>query len=87
MFDSKNDTIKIDVSNTIIGRRCHFWIYFSVPITGAININIETNDSNPRTYSSFYVDPSMIPSSQIVSGIEYIVWRYPASWHIVNRVF
>jgi len=87
VFDSKNDTIIIDVSNLIIGGRCHFWIYFSVPITGAININIETNDSNPITYGSFYVDPYMIPSSQIVSGIEYIVWRYPTSWHIVNRIF
>ncbi len=86
-FDSKNDTIIIDVSNILIGGTIHFKVYFSVPITGAININIETNDSNPRTYSTFYVDPTTIPSSQINSGIEYRVWRYPTYWYIMNRIF
>lgn len=86
-FDSEKDTIVIDVSNIIIGGRSHFKVYFSVPITGIININIETNDSNPINYSSFYVDPTTIPSSQINSGIEYIVWRYPTYWYISNRIF
>lgn len=84
-FDSKNDTIKIDISalKDIIVADIFFKIIFSTPITGAINIDIINGTSKTISYTQFYQDTASYAGT--TNSIEYRIWNRYSDWLYHNR--
>ncbi len=87
-FDSKNDTIVIDLSayTSIIGIKFNIGIHFSPDTQSPVNVQIIDNNGKPIQLgsSNVYTDPSTVSN---MYWIDYEIWNLSHYWLVGNRIY